>query len=170
MEYKNGIIIQGSSGRIYKTTRQNIRIGITSRLESIYTKNKQFLHIPLMDFDNYNLSELIKHLRHFKMRNKPRLSNIYILKTSRNHYSAMCFTPLKWMKYKQLLFHVNVDPNFRYYTIKRKEATLRLSPKHDKENSTLKIVHTIKSVNNSLELTELKDSVFKLVGIENGQL
>ena len=168
MEHKNGIIIQGSSGRIYKTTRQNIRTGITSKLVSTNTNNKTFLHIPLMDFDNYDLSKLISHLKHFKMRNKPRLSNIYIFKTSPNHFSAMCFTPLQWIKYKHLLLNIDVDPNFRYYTIKRKEATLRLSPKHDKKNSNLKFVYTIKSINNNLEVTELKDSIFKLVGIENG--
>lgn len=162
MNKNSEIIIIGDSGRIYRADYEQIRLGITSKIrigKDIYR------HIVLLDFDKYKLNDLVKHLK--RVRLSERLPNIYIFRTSKNHYSAMSFCVITWLKYKNLLFKTDVDPYFRYYTIKTRCGTLRITPKKEKQNSNLKLVCVIQSSDNYREDAKLRDGIFKLIGIEN---
>jgi hypothetical protein len=103
--------------------------GITSQ---VYDKNGKptNFHYPMWDLEGKNIEETKKTLKKVQIRYG--LGNIYL--TSDNHgktYRGWCFSIVTFETYIKILVDSLsvIDYGFFYYTIKRKEATLRLSQK-----------------------------------------
>jgi hypothetical protein len=110
--------------------------GVTSRVYDKDGKPTNF-HYPMWDLEGKNIEETKKTLK--KVQNRYSLSNIYL--TSDNNgktYRGWCFSVVTFETYiKILVDSLSVmDYGFFYYTIKRKEATLRLSQKEGRPFQT----------------------------------
>lgn len=99
-------------------------------LKGITSICKDGKHIILWDLDGIDIvkSDLIKKMK--KIQTQYELSNIYLFKSSTDHYHAYC---LKKYDFKDMFDIIRMtpdtDPNFLIYTAKRSETTLRVSPK-----------------------------------------
>jgi len=86
-------------------------------------------HILMWDFDNINLTEVLRAL--LMVQTKYKLPAIYVLETKKNsNYIAYCFKRLPWRKVVEIIASTpHVDWGFLKYGIYREKFTLRVSPK-----------------------------------------
>lgn len=110
--------------------------GVTS-LTSI---NKHFI---FWDIEGVTLKEAINSLK--QIQNRYQLSNIYIESDNNVTFRAWCFNQVEYKKMIKILSDSLdfIDYNFFYYTVKRRKATLRVSPKKNRE--TQKVVSILES-------------------------
>jgi hypothetical protein len=111
--------------------------GVTSRVYDQNGKPTNF-HYPMWDLEGKNIEETKKTLK--KVQTRYGLGNIYL--TSDNNgktYRGWCFSIVTFETYiKILVDSLSVmDYGFFYYTIKRKEATLRSSQKEGRPFQTI---------------------------------
>jgi hypothetical protein len=110
--------------------------GITSQ---VYDLNKKPTgkHYPMWDLEGTSLEIIKKTLK--KVQNRYSLGNIY-LTTDNNgkSFRGWCFSVVTFETYIKILVDSLsiIDYGFFYYTIKRKEATLRLSKKEKRPFQT----------------------------------
>lgn len=131
---KNNLILKGISGRIYKTNKKALKVGITTNVSA----NE---HLIFLDYDNQKLEEIIKNLKF--LQKKFMLPDFYIFKSSRGKYNAICFVVVHWRRYKSILANSSCDPNFRFYTYRAKKGTLRIAKKQEKKTSNVRLTHIV---------------------------
>ena len=94
-------------------------------------------HYPFFDLENASLEQIKKTLR--KSQQRYGLSNIYVTTDNNGQtFRGWCFSIVTFETYLKILVDCKniVDYGFFYYTIKRKEATLRLSQKEGRPFQT----------------------------------
>jgi len=115
-------------GMISKT--QTLR-GITST-----ANKKEHLHYIFWDLEDCTLNEAEQTLR--KVQEEFLLSNIYITSDKDRSFRAWCFSQRKWLDYLHILLHTEyVDYGFWIWTVRRGEATLRISKKEKRDYQNL---------------------------------
>lgn len=130
------LFLVGNSGRLYKRSVKDIVVGITSRV----SKKK---HMILIDYDNIKLKILKAYLKF--LINKFKLPNAYIIRTSKGRKAVVFFKKILFDDYIDILTKTNCCVNFRYYTIRSKLGTLRISKKWNKKSSVVKVLGIVKS-------------------------
>ena len=110
--------------------------GITSQ---VYDKNGKPTgkHYPFFDLENCSPEQIKKILK--KVQTRYGLGNIYLTSdNNRQSFRGWCFSIVTFETYiKILVDSLSItDYGFFYYTIKRKEATLRLSQKEGRPFQT----------------------------------
>lgn len=112
---------------------------MTSGVNNTLKDGKHFL---VFDFDNSELLQVWYELK--KAQIKYRLPPIYIVNTGKeNSYHAYCFYRCDFKKSVQIALECDsIDYTFVRFTLQRKHATLRIT---EKNNRSLKVVHTIES-------------------------
>lgn len=147
------LLIMGDSGRIYGAKRKDIYIGIQSK------QGKK--HIILLDYDGISKEKMLNNLS--KLQEKYGLSHFYVMRSSRRHFHAVCFSPVSWKKYVSIMFDSLCCVNFRYFTILRKGATLRVSKK---EGEPIKLHEIVVKRLIPKEGLRIKEYYFKVLGWE----
>jgi hypothetical protein len=87
-------------------------------------------HVILWDFDGINMenNDLINKIK--KIQAQYELSNIYLFKSSKDHYHGYCLNKFEFKDMFDIIrMTPYIDPNFLIYAAKRGESTLRISPK-----------------------------------------
>lgn len=156
----------GNSGKIYNTTKGKIRIGLTSSISRLLCFTFRRSHIILLDYDYVYPSRDIRRIyKKFKSWN---LSDFYIIQTSKSKYSAVCFSPVSFGQYKQILRFSHCDSKFKYYTIKSGIGTMRITKKKEKKTSRLKLVGVIFGYEDKDVLINYRNTVFDLIRKNGG--
>jgi len=115
-------------GMISKT--QTLK-GVTST-----ANRKEHLHYIFWDLEGCTLNEAEQTLK--DVQKDFCLSNIYITSDLDKSYRAWCFSQRKWLEYLHILLHTQyVDYGFWIWTIRRGEATLRISKKDKRSYQNL---------------------------------
>jgi hypothetical protein len=116
-------------------------MGINSRIG----KREEDKHILLWDFDN-EMFEIVK----FELsciQNKYALSNIYIIGGDKiNSFKAVCFDQFPFWEMIGILYNTNsLDQSFYRWTVRKGQATMRISKKKGRIN--LNVVDCLYSKN-----------------------
>jgi hypothetical protein len=105
--------------------------GITSTVNK-----KEHLHYIFWDLESCTLEQAEQTLK--KVQQEFCLSNIYITSDLDKSYRAWCFSQRKWLEYLHILLHTDyVDYGFWIWTVRRGEATLRISKKDKRDYQNL---------------------------------
>ena len=110
--------------------------GITSTVYDQNGKPTNF-HYPMFDLEGKNIEETKKTLK--KVQTRYGLPNIYLTTDNNGKtYRGWCFGVVTFETYLKILIDSLpiIDYGFFYYTVKRKEATLRLSQKEGRPFQT----------------------------------
>lgn len=121
-------------------------ISKTQRLEGITSqipKDTKKRHYIFWDLENSNLKQIENTL--LFVQRKHGLSNIYIVSDVEGSYRGWCFSKVSFQTYLNVLVDSLsiLDYSFFYYTVKRRKATLRISPKKDRPQQ--KLVNVLES-------------------------
>jgi hypothetical protein len=153
------MILVSNSGRVYRRNRRDILIGVLS------SSGNNGYQMPMIDYDYFNP---INDAGLFVMIDKLRLPDIYVFKTSRKKYMAICFKNIKRKDYFNMLFYINCCVEFRYCTIMvNRKATIRFTKKWYKKSSQLQLKYIIHSQYSYSENKKLKDEFFKVINYES---
>lgn len=89
-------------------------------------------HYPFWDCDIADLDKVKKNLK--RVQSKYSLSNIYVSSDKKGSFRAWCFSIVDFPTFLKILIDSLdiIDYGFFYYTVRRKEATLRLSRKENR--------------------------------------
>ncbi len=100
-------------------------------------------HIVMWDIEKCTLQQAKDVLR--DVQKKHHLSNIYLTSDCEKSYRAWCHSKVSFEVLIQILAdsYSIVDPNFFYYTVKRKKATLRTGAK--KGRPSQKVIFLLES-------------------------
>jgi len=100
-------------------------------------------YIVGIDYDKFRLRFLVNEL--LMIQKLYKLSNIYIIESSKNHYHAVCFDKLFLKEYRELLQNTHCDSMFRrdFSLMFGEPKVLRLSSK--RKNDRPKLIKTLKS-------------------------
>jgi len=144
-----------------KMKRLNLRLkfgkitffGMISKTQTLkgigsLVNKKEHLHYIFWDLEGCTRKEaeqtLIEVQREFK------LGMIFLTSDKDKSYRAWCFSIRKWLEYLHILLHTEyVDYGFWIWTVRRGEATLRMSNKENRE------MQKILTVINGYEKTKL---------------
>lgn len=148
----------GDSGREYDVDKKEIMVGISSKVEL----EGRTYHIPLIDFDDAPPMNIWIGIK--KVQVKYGLPQAYILETSDGHRSAVFCKLVTWTVYKKILFDLDCDVNFRYYTIRSKCGTSRVTRKKDREDTVVTLHNIIPSCNKENDVIRMK--IFEVIGFE----
>jgi hypothetical protein len=104
-------------------------IAKTQTLEGVTSLQKDGSHIVMLDLEKCGLEKVENVLG--KVQEKYGLSDIFIVSDCENSYRAWCLSKVDFVTFLKILVDSLsiLDYNFFYYTVKRKKATLRTSPK-----------------------------------------
>ena len=106
-------------------------IAKTQTLEGVTSLQKDGSHIVMLDLEKCKLEQVENVLG--RVQKKYGLSDIFIVSDCENSYRAWCLSKVDFVTFLKILVDSLsiLDYNFFYYTVKRKKATLRTSPKRD---------------------------------------
>lgn len=122
--------------RIYFSTLEK-RKGICSQKDT-----NEDLHALLIDFDNSELSDIVKSLRLIQI--KYHLPTIFVLKSSPHSYHAYCFTARPFMKVIHILSDIpEIDKSYFRLGIVRGYFTLRITPRKGEKFGLIKTLASI---------------------------
>ena len=144
----------GDSGKVYLRDTKEIVLGVVSQVSPRR-------HIPMLDYDRTPLLKIREELK--KVIKKFSLSSFYILKTSRGHYHAICFSKVPFKTFLKIMEETSGDRKHYYYTKRVGKATLRISKK-DKPSSVVSLVDVVRSERKEDE--KLRDQYFNIVNME----
>ena len=106
----------------------------TQTIEGVTSLQNDGTHIPMWDCDaeNSTLEQIEETLR--TVQEKYGLSHIYVVSDKEGSYRAWCFSRVNFNTFLKILIDSIeiLDYSFFYYTVKRRKATLRTSPKKDR--------------------------------------
>lgn len=106
----------------------------TQSLTGVTSQTELDKHYIFWDIEGVTLKEAETNLK--ILQNKHKLSNIYIESDNEGKtMRAWCFNQVSYKKMVTILAESLefIDYNFFYYTVKRKKATLRVSPKQNRQ-------------------------------------
>jgi hypothetical protein len=122
-------------------------VSSTQTIEDVSSLQLDGKHTPMWDLEGCTLKEAEETLR--KVQRKYKLSDIYLVSDSEGSYRAWCFSKVSLKTLLHILLDSEyLDPNFFYYTVKRRKATLRTSNKKNREPQRL--VSVLKSFPESI--------------------
>lgn len=102
--------------------------GITSTVKRLKNDYMNSEHVIFWDLENCSLEDAIVTLR--KVKHDYILGPIYLLADINRSYRALCFDTITFHTFIRILLDTRyVDPLFFYYTVKRREATIRTARK-----------------------------------------
>jgi len=124
-----------------KLNRLNLRLkfgkitffGMISKTQTLkgigsLVNKKEHLHYIFWDLENCTKEEAEQTLT--EVQKEFKLGIIFITSDKEKSYRAFCFSIRKWLEYLHILLHTKyVDYGFWIWTIRRGEATLRISRK-----------------------------------------
>jgi len=92
---------------------------------------KEHLHYIFWDLENCTLKEAKRTLK--KVQKEFKLGDIFITSDTEKSYRGWCFSIRKWLEYLHILLHTKfMDYGFWIWTVRRGEATLRISEKEER--------------------------------------
>jgi len=114
-------------------------LGVNSRIG----KREDDKHILLWDFDNNNINEIVEELKWIQ--EEYNLSDIFICADNKyKSYKAFCFKQFSFWEMIGILYDTDfIDKNFYRWTVRKGQATMRISRKDDRIN--LYLIHCIYS-------------------------
>jgi len=154
----NKLILIGDSGRIYFRDKRDVMIGIVSRI----SRNK---HIILIDYDDTLINFIEQEYNKFKWKYK--LPKGYVFRTSKGKKALVIFKLVPFKVYRSILADSDYCCiNFRYYTIRSRVGTLRITKKWNKKTSCLELLKIVPS-GLYLENNNIKKQFMELVSYES---
>jgi hypothetical protein len=113
---------------IFKTKQKaSYAMGISSLI------NKEHdLHIPMLDYDNKNLQEVLTDLH--KLTFKYKLSTCYIYGTKKGFHAIFPFDIRSWDAVKSIVWDSKVDWRFKSFGDQYKRNFLRVAGKYKKQD------------------------------------
>ncbi|GAG84373.1 unnamed protein product [marine sediment metagenome] len=133
-------------------------LGISSRV-SLKGKKK---HILMMDMDNCNVTRAVDIST--KMMAKNRLSDIYIIESSKGKIHLICLDKFQWEELMKIIIPFS-DANWIKYRSKSKQLVLRISPKEEKGEKP-KLLYIVKGLRKKVKSNAHRMILEKLYNIE----
>lgn len=127
---------------------------------SCYKPGKHFL---LLDYDELKPIDIVRDIR--KLQFRYNLPIMFLLRTSRGHYSAVCFKGMSFRKMMTILLDSKCCHNFKLFTYKDKQSCLRVTKKPDKKSSDIKTVATVEAVQGLYDDMKLRRDFFRLLSM-----
>jgi len=158
-----------------KLNRLNLRLkfgkitffGMISKTQTLkgigsLVDKKKHLHFIFWDLENCTREEAERTLA--KVQREFKLGVIFLTSDKERSFRAWCFSIRKWLEYLHILLHTKyVDYGFWIWTVRRGEATLRLS---DKEKREFQQLLTIIEGYEKTELPKIMKLIIYDTGIE----
>ena len=133
-------------------------IAKTQTLEGVTSLQKDGNHIVMWDLEKSGLEQVENVLG--KVQEKYGLSDIFIVSDCENSYRAWCLSKVDFVTFLKILVDSLsiLDYNFFYYTVKRKKATLRTSPKKGRPSQN--VVSVLYSYSSSFDESIVEKVVY----------
>ncbi len=108
--------------------------GICSR---VVGEESRHLHYIFWDLEGASLEKVVEKLK--EVQKEFRLGDIYVLSDAPKSYRAVCFSKRPFVEYIHILLHTFplVDFGFFIWTVRRANATIRVSRKKNREPQRL---------------------------------
>jgi len=111
---------------------------------------KKHLHYIFWDLENCTKEQAVQTL--MKVQEEFKLGAIFLTSDKEKSFRAWCFSIRKWLEYLHILLHTEyVDYGFWIWTVRRGEATLRVSQKENR------ITQEVIEVLNGFEKTKIPE-------------
>jgi len=105
--------------------RYELQVGLPSHMFDPRRK----MHCVFLDYDGMSPRRVVNNCR--MLQKKHMLSNFHIYRTGRG-FHAVCFTQLPFSAMMEVVFDSLADPKFKRFTLQKRFATLRITPKGGK--------------------------------------
>lgn len=136
----NKYILHQIAFKLYNQVKKKKRASYALGVSSIVNR-KYNLHIPMLDYDNKTLEEVVLDL--WKLTNKFKLKTAYVYQTRMGFHALFPFDMMGWDEVKKVIKSARVDWRFKSFCDEYGRVYLRVSGKY--KDHDIKFVGVTKS-------------------------